>query len=119
MGIIHANHGEKITSYLANALRNANNAASANANNAATVQHGAALGLGVAAMATGDESVYEDLKTVLYNNDAISGEAAGLAMGLVMLGTASDKMEEVCCFLLFIYSFILLHSLNWILIMLW
>jgi len=90
LGIIHANHGEKITNYLANALRNAGTNA--------TVQHGACLGLGVAAMATGNESVYEDLKTILYNNDAVSGEAAGLAMGLVMLGSASDKMDEMLAY---------------------
>lgn len=49
-------------------------------------------------MATGNESVYEDLKTILYNNDAVSGEAAGLAMGLVMLGSASDKMDEMLAY---------------------
>jgi Proteasome/cyclosome repeat len=31
------------------------------------------------------------LKSVLYNDSAIAGEAAGIAMGLVMLGTASQK----------------------------
>lgn len=35
--------------------------------------------------------IYEELKTVLFTDSAVAGEAAGLAMGLVMLGTASSK----------------------------
>jgi 26S proteasome regulatory subunit N2 len=35
--------------------------------------------------------IYESLKTILYNDNAVAGEAAGLAMGLVMLGTGSDS----------------------------
>jgi 26S proteasome regulatory subunit N2 len=35
--------------------------------------------------------IYEELRNVLFNDSAIAGEAAGYAMGLVMLGTASDK----------------------------
>jgi 26S proteasome regulatory subunit N2 len=35
--------------------------------------------------------VYEDLRTVLFNDSAVAGEAAGYAMGLVMLGAASQK----------------------------
>jgi 26S proteasome regulatory subunit N2 len=35
--------------------------------------------------------IYDELRTVLYNDSAIAGEAAGYAMGLVMLGTASQK----------------------------
>lgn len=53
------------------------------------VQHGGALGLGVAGMASGDESLYDDLKMVLQTDSAINGEAVGLSMGLVMLGSGS------------------------------
>lgn len=35
--------------------------------------------------------IYEELKNVLFSDSAIGGEAAGLAMGMVMLGTASEK----------------------------
>jgi membrane protease subunit (stomatin/prohibitin family) len=38
--------------------------------------------------------VYEDLRVVLFNDSAVAGEAAGYAMGLVMLGTFSDKALE-------------------------
>ncbi|KAK2809213.1 hypothetical protein FQN50_004049 [Emmonsiellopsis sp. PD_5] len=58
------------------------------------VQHGGALGLGVAGMATGDEGIYNDLKAVLETDSALNGEAVGLAMGLVMLGTGNIKALE-------------------------
>lgn len=35
--------------------------------------------------------IYDDLRTVLFNDNAVAGEAAGYGMGLVMLGTASSK----------------------------
>ncbi|OAG37744.1 hypothetical protein AYO21_07987 [Fonsecaea monophora] len=56
------------------------------------VQHGGALGLGVAAMASGDETIFEDLRNVLWSDSAINGEAVGLAMGLVMLGSGNTKV---------------------------
>ncbi|KAL1524590.1 hypothetical protein AB1Y20_019480 [Prymnesium parvum] len=88
LGIIHANHGAEIRSYLLEALRNAGTNE--------TVQHGAALGVGIAAMATEDDELYEELKGVLFNDSAVAGEAAALAMGLVMLGSASAKgIEEM------------------------
>jgi 26S proteasome regulatory subunit N2 len=58
------------------------------------VQHGGALGLGVAGMATGDDGIYDDLKHVLYSDSAVNGEAVGLAMGLVMLGSGNIKALE-------------------------
>ncbi|KAJ3148007.1 proteasome regulatory particle base subunit [Geranomyces variabilis] len=82
MGLIHTNHGAGVVQYLRNALKSTQTE---------VVQHGAALGLGVAGMATADDDIYEDLKNVLFSDSAVAGEAAGLAMGLVMLGTASQK----------------------------
>lgn len=58
------------------------------------VQHGGALGLGVAGMGTGDEGIYDDLKGVLYTDSAINGEAVGLSMGLIMLGSGNLKALE-------------------------
>ncbi|KAN0039379.1 hypothetical protein ACTA71_001573 [Dictyostelium dimigraforme] len=84
LGLIHASHGEEIIDYLVEKLHINN----------AILHHGAALGLGLAAMATGRDDLYEDLKSVLYNDDAVSGEAAGLAMGLVMLGSGAKKAIE-------------------------
>lgn len=85
LGLIHANHGKEVMELLTTTLRN---------NPAEIVQHGAALGLGAAGMATGNDEVYEELRNVLYTDSAVAGEASGYAMGLVMLGTASEKAVE-------------------------
>lgn len=82
LGLIHANHGGSILTYLRDAL--------SKSQGDPVIQHGACLGLGTAGMATADYEIYEDLKGVLFLDDASAGEAAGLAMGLVMLGTAQE-----------------------------
>jgi spore maturation protein SpmB len=38
--------------------------------------------------------VYEQLQHVLHTDSAVAGEAAGLAMGLVMLGSANASVIE-------------------------
>lgn len=58
------------------------------------VRHGGCLGLGLAAMGTAKQDIYEQLKLNLYQDDAVTGEAAGIAMGLVMLGTKSAMAIE-------------------------
>ncbi|XP_013393221.1 26S proteasome non-ATPase regulatory subunit 1 [Lingula anatina] len=85
LGLIHANHGGEITEYLLNQLKDASTD---------MVRHGACLGLGLAAMGTARQDIYEQLKFNLYQDDAVTGEAAGLAMGLVMLGTKSATAIE-------------------------
>ncbi|CAF0840569.1 unnamed protein product [Didymodactylos carnosus] len=85
LGLIHANHGGDIMDYLLNQLR------ATQAPQTDTVRHGACLGLGLAAMGTARSDVYELLKTNLFLEDAVTGEAAGIAMGLVMLGTGSAQ----------------------------
>jgi hypothetical protein len=80
------------------------------------VKHGAALGLGVAGMASGSEGpshlflsnrcqvsladatssiscaeIYDILRETLFQDSAVAGEASGYAMGLVMLGSGSAK----------------------------
>ncbi|KAI8924392.1 armadillo-type protein [Entophlyctis helioformis] len=85
LGLINANHGADVLPYLSKALKASQNE---------VIQHGAALGLGVAGMATGNDEIYEDLKGLLFNDNAIAGEAAGISMGLIMLGTASAKAVD-------------------------
>ncbi|KAI9766582.1 MAG: proteasome regulatory particle base subunit [Geoglossum simile] len=87
LGLIYANHGttSHVLSYLRDQFKNASEE---------VIQHGGALGLGVAGMATGSEDIYEDLKGVLYTDSALNGEAVGLAMGLVMLGSGNIKALE-------------------------
>ena len=58
-------------------------------------QHGACLGLGLAALGSADEEVTEEVKNVLYTDSAVAGEAAGIALGLVTVGTASEKAQEL------------------------
>lgn len=59
------------------------------------VRHGGSLGLGLAAMGTARQDVYDLLKTNLYQDDAVTGEAAGLALGLVMLGSKMPRLLRI------------------------
>ena len=85
LGLIHANHGANITDYLLQQLKEASNE---------VIRHGGCLGLGLASMGTQRADVYEQLKFHLYQDDAVTGEAAGLAMGLTMLGSRSQQAVE-------------------------
>jgi 26S proteasome regulatory subunit N2 len=84
-GLIYANHGGMAVDIIRDHFKKATEE---------VVQHGGALGLGVAGMATGDEGIFEDLRTVLYTDSALNGEAVGLSMGLIMLGTGNMKALE-------------------------
>lgn len=87
LGLINAGcgSGRQVDEYLRNALKSAQSE---------IVQHGVALGLGVAGMGGKNTEAYEDLKQTLFNDSAVSGEAARYAMGLVMLGTADTGCAE-------------------------
>ena len=89
LGLIHTNHGESIKPFLLESLR---------ATTSEIVQHGACLGLGLAAIGTADEEVFEEVKQVLYTDSAVAGEAAGISMGLLMVGTASTKAGEMLAY---------------------
>lgn len=85
LGLIYAGHGNEIIDYLRNHI--VEKGTSAGNEEVDVILHGACLGIGVAAMGTGDETIYDELKTILYSDSAVSGEAAALAIGLVMLGS--------------------------------
>lgn len=85
LGLIYANHGTDVIEFLRKQF---------NATQNEIVQHGGALGLGVAGMATGNSQLYEELKAVLWTDSAVAGEAVGLAMGLIMLGTGNMGAVE-------------------------
>ncbi|THG05444.1 hypothetical protein TEA_001839 [Camellia sinensis var. sinensis] len=53
LGLIHANHGEGIKQFLRDSLCSTN---------VEVIQHGACLGLGLAALGTADEDIYDDVK---------------------------------------------------------
>lgn len=85
LGLIYANHETLALDLIRGHFKNATEE---------VVLHGGALGLGVAGMATGDQGIYEDLRSVLYADSALNGEAVGIAMGLIMLGTGNFQALE-------------------------
>ena len=87
LGLVNAGcgSGRDVEGYLRERLRAATDV---------VVQHGAALGLGVAGMGGKNEQAYDDLKQTLYSDSAVAGEAAGYSMGLVMLGTGDARIAE-------------------------
>ncbi|KAF3559813.1 hypothetical protein F2Q69_00011457 [Brassica cretica] len=89
LGLIHSNHGEGIKQFLRDSLRNTN---------VEVIQHGACLGLGLSALGTADEEIYDDVKSVLYTDSAVAGEAAGISMGLLLVGTATEKASEMLAY---------------------
>ncbi|CAA0839995.1 26S proteasome non-ATPase regulatory subunit 1 homolog A [Striga hermonthica] len=89
LGLIHANHGDGIKKFLRESLRSTN---------VEVIQHGACLGLGLAALGTADSDIFEDIKNVLYTDSAVAGEAAGISMGLLLVGTASEKAGEMLAY---------------------
>ncbi|XP_077229814.1 26S proteasome non-ATPase regulatory subunit 1 homolog A-like [Tasmannia lanceolata] len=89
LGLIHANHGEGIKQFLRESLRSTS---------VEVIQHGACLGLGLVALGTANEEIYDDVKSVLYTDSAVAGEAAGISMGLLMVGTASEKASEMLAY---------------------
>ncbi|KAJ6437350.1 benzoate 4-monooxygenase cytochrome P450 [Purpureocillium lavendulum] len=84
-GLVHANRGADALDYLKMQLTQAEEE---------VVQHGGALGLGIAGMATGNTEIFEKLKDILFQDSALNGEAVGLSMGLIMLGTGNAKALE-------------------------
>lgn len=91
LGLIHAgegvsNHaaGANALEYLKAALANA--AAQEEESAREVMQHGACLGVGLVAMSSGNTELIEQLRHILYQDNAVAGEGAALAMGMVMLG---------------------------------
>lgn len=84
-GLIYANHGTEALEYLKQQFADTQDE---------VIQHGGALGLGIAGMATDSAEIYDLLRQVLYSDSALNGEAVGLSMGLIMLGTGNFKALE-------------------------
>lgn len=60
--------------------------------------HGCSLGIGLAAMATGDKVIFDSLKHVVYSTTDLStnaGEGAALAIGLLLVGQSDSKLAEL------------------------
>ncbi|KAG6885847.1 hypothetical protein C0993_008810 [Termitomyces sp. T159_Od127] len=82
LGLINAGCGSSVATYLRDTLKTSQGE---------IVQHGAALGLGVAGMGSSSLEAFEDLKNILFMDSAVAGEASGYSMGLIMLGTAATE----------------------------
>lgn len=89
MGLIHANKGfagtgsKSIMEYIRTALKNSGTDE--------VVQHGACLGIGLCGLASQDYEIYEELKNMMFTDSAVAGEAAGISIGLVLLGAGSHN----------------------------
>ncbi|RDD41259.1 26S proteasome non-ATPase regulatory subunit 1 [Trichoplax sp. H2] len=91
LGLIHANHGHGILSYLRNQLKEAASQ---------PIRHGACLALGLAALGTANQDIYDDLYDCMIHDEAVTGEASGLAMGLVLIGRKSpEPLEKMITYL--------------------
>ena len=100
LGLIHGSHAGSSTAkrleasqFLRTHLRNSH------ANE--VISHGAALGVGLTSFGSGDLNVVNELKELLYTDSAVAGEAASIAMGMVLVGSgagnanASNNNEEL------------------------
>ena len=87
LGLVHANLADSETkTYLSQQLET-------NKENE-VLQVGGCLGLGMSCLATRDTAVYEQLKNVLFTDNAVAGEAAGLAIGCVMAGSGDHSVSK-------------------------
>ena len=90
LGLIHADRGLAIKDFLLQSLRNAGGSE--------VIQHGACLGLGLASLGSAEPEVFDELKSVLYTDSAVAGEAAGLALGLLGIGADLDRTAEMLAY---------------------
>lgn len=58
------------------------------------ISHGACLAVGLTCFGSGDPRVVQELKDVLDTDFAVAGEAAGLAIGMVLVGTGAGNIHN-------------------------
>merc|ERR1719162_682408 len=58
------------------------------------ISHGAALGVGLTSMGSADFSIVNELKELLDTDSAVAGEAAGMAIGMVLVGTGAGNTHN-------------------------
>ncbi|OMJ10946.1 26S proteasome non-ATPase regulatory subunit 1-like protein [Smittium culicis] len=89
LGLIYSRSGNpEIVDYLQQALN------IYQSKDSEILQHGACLGLGLVAMGHCRSDLYDSLRSVLYSDSAIAGEAAGISMGLLMVGSGTDSVID-------------------------
>jgi 26S proteasome regulatory subunit N2 len=58
------------------------------------ISHGAALGVGLTSMGSADLTIVNELKEVIDTDSAVAGEAAGMAIGMVLVGVGSGNTSS-------------------------
>ena len=58
------------------------------------ISHGAALGVGLTSMGSADFTIVSELKELLDTDSAVAGEAAGMAIGMVLVGTGAGSTHN-------------------------
>lgn len=93
LGLIHGSHVGSDSTKRAEAsafLRKHLRASHANE----VISHGAALGVGLASFGSGDLEVVNELKELLYTDSAVAGEAASMAIGMVLAGSGAGNASD-------------------------
>ncbi|ETO08044.1 hypothetical protein RFI_29344, partial [Reticulomyxa filosa] len=90
LGMIHCGDSNpntcfKVREYLLEQLIQASNE---------ILQHGSCLGLALAALGLQEERFMTAVKDILYNDRAVPGEAAGMALGLLQAGANVRDEQE-------------------------
>ena len=86
MGLIHTGQPGDALPFLLERARGNNNE---------VIQHGACLGLGLAAVGTGNAQVDGELFRILRTDSAVAGEAAGIGLGLLYAGSCTPRAKEI------------------------
>lgn len=58
------------------------------------ISHGAALGIGLTSMGSADLTTVNELRELLYTDSAVAGEAAGMAIGMVLVGSGAGNTHN-------------------------
>ena len=90
LGLIHGSHVGSDASKRAEAsafLRKHLRVSHANE----VISHGAALGVGLTSFGSGNIEVVNELKELLYTDSAVAGEAASIAIGMVLAGSGAGN----------------------------
>ena len=58
------------------------------------ISHGAALGVGLTSMGSADFAIVHELKELLDTDSAVAGEAAGMAIGMILVGTGAGNAHN-------------------------
>lgn len=93
LGLIHGSHAGSSAekrNETADFLRTHLRASHANE----VISHGAALGVGLTSMGSNELSIVNELKDLLDTDSAVAGEAAGIAMGMVLVGSGAGNVHN-------------------------